>query len=178
MVEHLVLFKVKADTSEDAIQAMQNALRGLQEAIPGILEITVGANFSERSQGFTHGLLVRFPRPRRSGRLHSPSRARRSTEFLHPADRRGRAGLRLRAVEIGRRSSGPPPMPCNWARARKRPLKAIAERVLHANYCQPSGEPSTGQAPSTLTSTHSFSSSTSAVHTGALAGCPMSIAKK
>ena len=60
MVEHLVLFKVKAGVSEDAIQAMQNALRGLQEAIPGILEITVGANFSERSQGFTHGLLVRF----------------------------------------------------------------------------------------------------------------------
>ena len=60
MVEHLVLFKVKAGVSEDAVQAMQTALRGLQEAIPGILEITVGANFSERSQGFTHGLLVRF----------------------------------------------------------------------------------------------------------------------
>jgi len=60
MVEHLVLFKVKQGVSEDAVQAMQDALRGHQEAIPGILEITVGANFSERSQGFTHGLLVRF----------------------------------------------------------------------------------------------------------------------
>ena len=60
MVEHLVLFKVKAGTSEEAIEAMQQALRDLQEAIPGVMEITVGANFSERSQGFTHGLLVRF----------------------------------------------------------------------------------------------------------------------
>ena len=60
MVEHLVLFKVKDGAGEEAIQAMQAALKGLQQAIPGILEITVGANFSERSQGFTHGLLVRF----------------------------------------------------------------------------------------------------------------------
>lgn len=60
MVEHLVLFKVKSDAGEDAIQAMQGALLGLKDAIPGILDISVGANFSERSQGFTHGLLVRF----------------------------------------------------------------------------------------------------------------------
>ena len=60
MVEHLVLFKVRAGVSEKAVQAMENALLGLKDAIPGILEITVGANFSERSQGFTHGLLVRF----------------------------------------------------------------------------------------------------------------------
>lgn len=60
MVEHLVLFKVKSGVGEDAIQAMQRALLGLKDSIPGILEITVGANFSERSQGFTHGLLVRF----------------------------------------------------------------------------------------------------------------------
>lgn len=60
MVEHLVLFKVKAGVGEEAIAAMKQALQGLQEAIPGILEITVGDNFSERSQGFTHGLLVRF----------------------------------------------------------------------------------------------------------------------
>jgi hypothetical protein len=60
MVEHLVLFKVKSDVNEEAVQAMQDALLGLQNAIPGILDISVGANFSERSQGFTHGLLVRF----------------------------------------------------------------------------------------------------------------------
>ena len=74
MVEHLVLFKVKPGTSEEAVQAMQDALRGLQESIPGILEITVGANFSERSQGFTHGLLVRFQ-----------DRAALDTYIPHPA---------------------------------------------------------------------------------------------
>ncbi len=74
MVEHLVLFKVKPGTGAEAIQAMQDALLGLRDAIPGILEITVGANFSERSQGFTHGLLVRFQ-----------DRAALDTYIPHPA---------------------------------------------------------------------------------------------
>ena len=36
MIEHLVLFKVKPGTSTEAIHAMQDALRGLREAIPAI----------------------------------------------------------------------------------------------------------------------------------------------
>ena len=88
MVEHLVLFKVRAGVSEDAIDAMQEALKGLQKAIPGILEITVGTNFSERSQGFTHGLLVRFQ-----------DRAALDTYIPHPAHEDARKNYILPIVE-------------------------------------------------------------------------------
>ena len=61
MIEHLVLFKVRSDAGEDGVEEMLRRLRGLKEEVPGILELSCGANFSERSQGFTHGLYVRFP---------------------------------------------------------------------------------------------------------------------
>ncbi len=88
MVEHLVLFKVKDSANQEAIQAMQAALKGLQQAIPGILEITVGANFSERSQGFTHGLLVRFA-----------DRAALDTYIPHPAHEAARNDYILPIVD-------------------------------------------------------------------------------
>lgn len=88
MVEHLVLFKVKPGVSDDAIEAMKQALRGLQEAIPGVLEITVGDNFSERSQGFTHGLLVRFE-----------DRAALDTYIPHPAHEDARNNYILPIVD-------------------------------------------------------------------------------
>ena len=60
MVEHNVLFKFKADASPEAVQAVVDGLVGLKSQIPGIADLTVGANFCERNQGFTHGLVVRF----------------------------------------------------------------------------------------------------------------------
>lgn len=57
---HIVLFKWKEDATPEAIEAVLTALRGLQGQIPGIVELTCGVNFSERSQGFTHGLVVTF----------------------------------------------------------------------------------------------------------------------
>lgn len=88
MVEHLVLFKVNRDASAEAVRAMEDALRGLQNEIPGILEITVGANFSERSQGFTHGLLVRFQ-----------DRAALDTYIPHPAHEAARNDYILPIVD-------------------------------------------------------------------------------
>ena len=88
MVEHLVLFKVREGVGDEAVQAMQDALRSLQSAIPGILEITVGANFSERSQGFTHGLLVRFA-----------DRAALDTYIPHPAHEDARNNYILPIVD-------------------------------------------------------------------------------
>ena len=60
MIEHIVLLKVKSDISEQAVNSMVNALRELKSQIPGIVDLSVGKNTSERSQGFTHGLVVRF----------------------------------------------------------------------------------------------------------------------
>lgn len=60
MVEHVVLFKVKGDASPEAIEEMLSSLRDLEGQVPGVVNLTVGTNFSDRSKGFTHGLVVRF----------------------------------------------------------------------------------------------------------------------
>jgi len=59
-VFHIVLFKWKEGADPAAID---HAIRGLQELkgqIPGILELSCGKNFSDRSHGYHCGLLVRF----------------------------------------------------------------------------------------------------------------------
>lgn len=60
MIEHIVLFRWKERTSQDAIEKALAELRGLKEKIPGIVDLTCGTNFSERAKGYTHGLVVRF----------------------------------------------------------------------------------------------------------------------
>jgi hypothetical protein len=59
-IVHVVLFKWKAEALAEEIGAAVEGLRGLPALLPEILELTVGENFTERSQGFTHGLVVRF----------------------------------------------------------------------------------------------------------------------
>ncbi len=59
-IMHIVLFKWTEEAKPEAIHAAVQALRDLKDRVPGILEISCGANFCDRSQGFTHGLVVRF----------------------------------------------------------------------------------------------------------------------
>ena len=61
MVEHIVLFKWKTEATAEQIAAAVEGLRGLKELVPNVLDLSVGANFTDRGQGFTHGLVVRFP---------------------------------------------------------------------------------------------------------------------
>jgi hypothetical protein len=61
MVEHLVLFKVRSDAKPEEAEEMLRRLNRLTEEVPGIVSLSCGTNFSERSQRFTHGLYVRFP---------------------------------------------------------------------------------------------------------------------
>lgn len=56
----MVLMKRKAGVAETDVQRVLRSLCALKEQIPGILEFTAGANFSERSGGFTHALYARF----------------------------------------------------------------------------------------------------------------------
>ena len=60
MVEHIVIFKWKPDTAAEAIEAAADGLMGLKNKIPGIIDMTCGNNFSNRSQGYEFGLVVRF----------------------------------------------------------------------------------------------------------------------
>ena len=59
-IAHIVLFRWKEGTSPEAIATVLEELRGLKTQISGIVDLTCGEGFSERSQGFTHGLFVRF----------------------------------------------------------------------------------------------------------------------
>lgn len=60
MIEHLVLFKLKKDASSDQTETLLRHLLDLRSRIPGIVQASAGTNFSARSQGYTHGFVVRF----------------------------------------------------------------------------------------------------------------------
>jgi hypothetical protein len=62
MVEHIVLLKLKSETTEQQIQTLTNALLNMAKDIPGIEEISAGMNNSPegKSQGYTYGFIVRF----------------------------------------------------------------------------------------------------------------------
>ena len=88
MIEHMVLFKLKEDAPAGAGDRMIERLRALRQTVPGVIDLTCGANFSPRSQGFTHGLLVRFE-----------SRADLDAYAVHPEHQRAVAEAVKPAVE-------------------------------------------------------------------------------
>jgi Stress responsive A/B Barrel Domain len=60
MIDHLVFLAVREDASPEATEDLISSIRGLKDSIPGVVDLTVGENFSERSGGYTHGIFVRF----------------------------------------------------------------------------------------------------------------------
>jgi hypothetical protein len=85
MVEHVVLFKLKPETTEEQKSAAIEALKSLKEQIGGIVGLTCGRNFSERSQGYEIGLVVRF-RDRAALEAYLPHSAHRGAveQYIHP----------------------------------------------------------------------------------------------
>jgi hypothetical protein len=85
MIEHVVLFKLKAEATAEAKGAAIEALKGLRHQIEGIEDLSCGLNFSERSQGFEIGLVVRF-RDRAALDAYIPHPAHRGVveQYLHP----------------------------------------------------------------------------------------------
>ena len=57
---HMVWIKFGAGVSDERIDEHLTALRSLSDRVPGILELSCGANFTDRAQGYTHGLLVKL----------------------------------------------------------------------------------------------------------------------
>lgn len=76
-VIHIVLFRWKPGTTDAQRDAALTALRELANAIPGIVDLTCGANFTDRAKGYDTGLVVRF-RNRQALEAYLP----------HPAHRR------------------------------------------------------------------------------------------
>ena len=64
VIDHIVLFKVKSDASNEQIKNLIDGVQSLR-AIPGVLSITIGSTFVEawmpdRRQGYTHALCCRL----------------------------------------------------------------------------------------------------------------------
>jgi hypothetical protein len=58
MVDHMVWIEFKASTSQERRDEHIANLNALIDNVPGIIACRAGANFTDRSGGFTHGLLV------------------------------------------------------------------------------------------------------------------------
>jgi len=85
MVEHVVLFRTTADATDEQRGRMMAELAALKDKIPGIVDLTVGTNFSSRNQGFDIGLVVRFV-DRAALDVYIPHPAHRGCveEFINP----------------------------------------------------------------------------------------------
>ncbi|MFD2617311.1 Dabb family protein [Terrilactibacillus laevilacticus] len=60
MIEHIVLFKFKDETTNEQKEEGMKRLRHLKLELPGIVDIQSNHNFSDRSKGYEMGLTVRF----------------------------------------------------------------------------------------------------------------------
>ncbi len=63
MIEHVVLFRVAEGTPAEQTEAMMRGLKSLKTEIPEVVSLSCGPNISDRGDGFTHGLVVRFESP-------------------------------------------------------------------------------------------------------------------
>ena len=86
MIEHVVLFQWKEDASPSAIASAVDALKALKAKIPEIVDLSCGANFSNRSQGFQFGLVVRFQNRAALEEIYQPHPAHQDVlqHFLKP----------------------------------------------------------------------------------------------
>lgn len=60
MIEHIVLFQVKPYVEPGAVDQMFEGLRVLKDVVPGIIDLSVGRNFTDRGKGYNCGLVVRL----------------------------------------------------------------------------------------------------------------------
>lgn len=60
MIDHLVLFAVKEDVGGEEKEDLLRSLRDLRESVPGVVDLSVGEDFSGRAGEYTHALFVRF----------------------------------------------------------------------------------------------------------------------
>ena len=87
MIEHLVLFKLKAGTTPTQIETLTAALLQMGDQIPGILDISAGVNNSPegKNQGFDFGLLVQFEdAAARDGYLPHPVHRQVGADHIRP----------------------------------------------------------------------------------------------
>ncbi len=60
MVDHLVLFAVKGDATEEDVEDLLSSVRDLRSSVGSVVDLSVGEDFSGRAGKYTHALFVRF----------------------------------------------------------------------------------------------------------------------
>jgi hypothetical protein len=60
VVDHLVFFAMKEDASPEEVEDLLSSIRGLKDEVPGVVDLSVGEDFSGRSGGYSHALFARF----------------------------------------------------------------------------------------------------------------------
>ena len=85
MIEHIVLIRWMETTSEETIDKALVELRQMKDKIPGIIDLTCGANFSARAKRYKHGLVARFKdRAALEAYLAHPEHQRVVQHFIGP----------------------------------------------------------------------------------------------
>lgn len=57
---HIVLFKFKAETTEEQKQILKNEILKQKDITPGLLEISFGEDFTNRSKGYAYAEVAVF----------------------------------------------------------------------------------------------------------------------
>ena len=57
-VQHIVWMKFNEDVAGERIDQHLAALSELKSEVPGVLDLSLGENFTDRAEGYTHGLVV------------------------------------------------------------------------------------------------------------------------
>jgi len=60
VVEHIVIFKMKPESTEAEKDELIRKLRGLKGKVEGMVDLSAGESFTERHKGYKVGLVVRF----------------------------------------------------------------------------------------------------------------------
>lgn len=60
MIDHLVLFAVKENASENDVKDLLSSLAALEDKVPSVVDFSVGEDFSGRAGEYTHALFARF----------------------------------------------------------------------------------------------------------------------
>ena len=60
MITHVVLLQLKAGVRSEEVDAVLRQVQALQTAIPGIMDVQVGANSSANHRGYTYGFVMHF----------------------------------------------------------------------------------------------------------------------
>jgi hypothetical protein len=58
MIVHIALFSWKPEVDPEAIQKAFDDVKALKDAVPGLIDIRCGKNFSRWAEGYTHAVIV------------------------------------------------------------------------------------------------------------------------